>query len=1135
MHVTLNPDSRCLRRSRPTAVRRAAAQPIPAAFLAENVTVEEVLEVVPPTSVRRGAEIPVIELAVATEGDAECVLAARHPSGALTFHFGETVPGVAGPARRGRTSRAVVPTRRFRIVARETSLPPEPSAAARRGRLAKVVRVIVLRVANVVVDAALPHLALAFEKRSWARRGLSEGWLHVTRDTLASGQLRPAVPSPSSDRTLLLLHGTFSHAVGAFGELAGTDFFARIAPRYGDRIYAFNHFTLSRTPEENALALLAALPDGVHTFDVITHSRGGLVLRNLVERRDALGATARRFGLGHGVLVGVPNDGTPLATPTRWEETVGWIANVLELFPANPWTTAAEWVAEALVWLAARASGGCPGLHAMDTAGPLVAALQQPPGPPAQAYSALVANYHPDAGVAARMLDLGVDAFFGSANDLVTPTEGGWRVDRDGARHVAADRIGCYGPGGNLTAPGIQHLNFFRQPETVDFLVKALSGAPLGLAPVDPSRPLPDRRFRSAAVAAAAGPAAGPGTVSSFAPVVAPAPAAIRGGQPLPALEAPDSFHLMVLPPPGALSPDRPGTAPAQLLAMYRGARVLEAFELRGGAAGQRFRRIIAMNERIRNYVNSGGATLPTDDELLAYGEVLFETLFPAAIRRLYDTARSDERATRLNVIFTSMIPWIADKPWEFAFDRARGAFLATEEIQFVRNVLTAVPAQRIEPHAGRLRILVVVAQPFGSAPLSVDEEIAVIRRGFEPLIEAGLVAIEVLAKATPASLHGYLDTGRFDVVHFIGHGEFDAKANRGCLLFEDGRGAATKVDDRSLREIFCQRNIRLVFLNACETGQGGRADFNRGVAPALVAGGVPVVVANQYKVLDLSATTFAQHLYWALAQGMTVGKAARESRIAVNYSLAGESIDWAVPVVYARDPGLQLCAPRPGDAPPSVLPQTTQRARRATADHARRVAVWDVDHLFPHLEATLVRMSDAQDRFGFLPVDISAPLGTWQLTGASGQQAPYLHADHVAAKLRNKVPELGVDFLACVTRHRLYSADEKDVYAWWDRDARVMLFSTRGYPLPPSGPETDRAIANAVVGALAAVLGDCDYHDKGEEGCPLHYNAERIYTRLIERLTFDAECRRHLRKAAPDDLPALETLLGLFHPAAPA
>ncbi len=66
------------------------------------------------------------------------------------------------------------------------------------------------------------------------------------------------------------------------------------------------------------------------------------------------------------------------------------------------------------------------------------------------------------------------------------------------------------------------------------------------------------------------------------------------------------------------------------------------------------------------------------------------------------------------------------------------------------------------------------------------------------------------------------------------------------------------------------------MFLNACQTGSGGRRHFNKGVAQSLVSHGVPDVAANQYSVLDTSATSFAQHFYWALADGMSVGQAAR-------------------------------------------------------------------------------------------------------------------------------------------------------------------------------------------------------------------------------------------------------------------
>ncbi len=264
---------------------------------------------------------------------------------------------------------------------------------------------------------------------------------------------------------------------------------------YADRIFAFNHFSISRTPEQNARMLLSALPDHRTIFDVVTHGRGGLVLRNLVERSKNFGDLSSRFQFGRAVLVASPNEGTPLATPKRWDETIGWLANLLELLPDNPFTTGAAFVANGLVWLANHASGDLPGLSSMDAEGDMIRAIQGPPGPPSGAYSALVANYQPTDTILHRLVDVGIDQFFSSANDLVVPSEGGWRIDRSSATFIPATRIGCFGPGGNLPSNAVTHANFFSQAETVDFLVNGLLGRQQPLNGVDPRKSLPDRRL----------------------------------------------------------------------------------------------------------------------------------------------------------------------------------------------------------------------------------------------------------------------------------------------------------------------------------------------------------------------------------------------------------------------------------------------------------------------------------------------------------------------------------------------------------------------------------------------------------------------------------------------------------------
>lgn len=235
-------------------------------------------------------------------------------------------------------------------------------------------------------------------------------------------------------------------------------------------------------------------------------------------------------------------------------------------------------------------------------------------------------------------------------------------------------------------------------------------------------------------------------------------------------------------------------------------------------------------------------------------------------------------------------------------------------------------------------------------------------------------------------------------MVHFIGHGIYDEERQEGSLIFVNDNGGEYPLGERSVREIFRGRGLSLVFLNSCESGRGGRADFNKGVAQSLVAGGLPALVANQYSVLDSSATSFAQHFYWLLAQGMSLGQAAREARIAVNYLLHGEPIDWAVPVLYARDPNATLCD-RP--ATPVRTPTTSVRAsaRRQTLGRKVRIAVWDMDNVFPGLDKTVEAMNRAQGVFGFELVDLSVPLGVWDFEEEEG--TPYLWAERLARRLQ--------------------------------------------------------------------------------------------------------------------------------------
>lgn len=82
---------------------------------------------------------------------------------------------------------------------------------------------------------------------------------------------------------LLLIHGTASSFDGSFGKLdeeanqkESNELFPAIIKEYDDRILAFEHHTLTKTPIQNALDLVRQLPDEIE-LHLISHSRGGMI------------------------------------------------------------------------------------------------------------------------------------------------------------------------------------------------------------------------------------------------------------------------------------------------------------------------------------------------------------------------------------------------------------------------------------------------------------------------------------------------------------------------------------------------------------------------------------------------------------------------------------------------------------------------------------------------------------------------------------------------------------------------------------------------------------------------------------------------------------------------------------------
>ena len=293
--------------------------------------------------------------------------------------------------------------------------------------------------------------------------------------------------------TLLFIHGIFSSCESGFSSLAGdAATMDALHARYEGRIIGFDHPTATKTPAENAAALLAQIPDGVDIdIDIVTHSRGGLVARELAAN-GAAKLKIRRI-----IFAATPNGGSEIVDTQNFARLVGRITSLLTL-PAGALVGPAAEITEILAGLlelvkiiGIGAAVGLSGLESMLPNGPYLPELvaretaaygtAQPPN----AYAA-AASFVPGPLLATafhKLDDLGnlVDeaVFPGVPNDIAVPTAGVWDPAATGGSAPTADSLFPVANAQRLEIPEgdtCWHCSYFSQDEMRAAVVNWLTG-----------------------------------------------------------------------------------------------------------------------------------------------------------------------------------------------------------------------------------------------------------------------------------------------------------------------------------------------------------------------------------------------------------------------------------------------------------------------------------------------------------------------------------------------------------------------------------------------------------------------------------------------------------------------------------
>jgi hypothetical protein len=288
----------------------------------------------------------------------------------------------------------------------------------------------------------------------------------------------------------------------------------------------------------------------------------------------------------------------------------------------------------------------------------------------------------------------------------------------------------------------------------------------------------------------------------------------------------------------------------------------------------------------IEQILTSGATPLQKIQRLGTKGTYLFDRLLsPQARAVLWDV-----RSRIGSVHIQSQEPWV---PWELlklSGDDGTGTVVEAGFLCEDYEVTRWVPGIGYRPDLTMSNVGVVIP-PDSGLPAAVPER--------EQMLALASPQRKVTAiQPEEVTVRKALADGRFDVIHFTGHGVAgQSSADRAEIRLQGG--SRLRPEDLSGVVGNLGKRSPIVFLNACEIGRAGMGLGRPGGWPrGFLAAGAGAFIGPFWKVADPSAATFAAEFYRELIKGKSVGAAARAARLTIKVA---SDPTWLAYSVYAH------------------------------------------------------------------------------------------------------------------------------------------------------------------------------------------------------------------------------------------
>ena len=315
-------------------------------------------------------------------------------------------------------------------------------------------------------------------------------------------------------------------------------------------------------------------------------------------------------------------------------------------------------------------------------------------------------------------------------------------------------------------------------------------------------------------------------------------------------------------------------------------------------------------------------------------GARLFDSLFAGRAGGLYQrVVNAHGPRTELRLRLATSDRLVMSLPWELLYDHEiRNDFIVLSTGSLAREVLSERKSLPRAIPAAPLKVLLVTADtPNVPEHAGVEQEIELFRQ----LADFGQLALWILKGGADLDELRYALAQQPHVIHYAGTGVERRPGEQALLLPGTYSSGDPVSSDDLVRLLSSLSNLRLVFLNGCNT------DW---IAAAIAD--IPAAALGMRGLISSQARSrFAAEFYRSALGGAPLDVAASHARRQINVRYPG-SREWAVPILYLQGDGTLLQAPRADTGPmvAAALRDDTEQLLAAPRDEVRLAAVGSLD-----------------------------------------------------------------------------------------------------------------------------------------------------------------------------------------------